>query len=136
MPLCLTVVALCSYQWGVKNLNQAYLAWLDRTKDYVGMEHFSALFDLLGSHRVGKLVDEIMYYVEKTLENRGAPYINSLLDGMPEQTKLPKFRSVRVACKMSQHAHSPSCACAAVTERRVATCSTSRRWSRSSTTPT
>lgn len=81
-----------THQWGAKALNAAYSAALKRSSGFVGLLHWTALFELVGIERMGLLVDEILSHIDKAIGTRAAPYIKTLLDGMPENTKLPSFR--------------------------------------------
>ncbi|KNC47751.1 serine/threonine protein kinase [Thecamonas trahens ATCC 50062] len=79
-----------THQFGTRTLNNAYATVFMRTKSFVGIPHFRALFDIVGIDRMGLVIAELVGHIRRQLENKAAPYITTLLDGMPEQTTLPR----------------------------------------------
>jgi cytoplasmic FMR1 interacting protein len=77
------------FLYGSKSISHAYAAWMALYSNYVGLEHFEALVEVLGQISLPLVVSEILSSMENKLSKVIAPYVAQLIDGMPASSKLP-----------------------------------------------
>lgn len=79
------------HMFGSKSLNTVFAAIHRQTDSYIGRSHFDCVARLLGYGSVSFIIDEMLKTVATAIKKTLAPYVTSLVAGMPKACKLPLY---------------------------------------------
>jgi len=78
-----------NFYYGSKPLTTVFLQLAQLTREFVGVPHLRAIIDLVGQENLLLIVTECLSNLEIKVTNVLAPYLQSLIGGMPPSSKLP-----------------------------------------------
>lgn len=80
-----------AYLWGTKPLAETYNRIYSQYSGFVGMDHFRAIFRLLGYQGIAVLLQELLKVIGEQLKGPILRYVTTLMKVMPPVCKLPLF---------------------------------------------
>eukprot|EP00052_Salpingoeca_macrocollata_P011587 m.89408 g.89408 ORF g.89408 m.89408 type:complete len:1357 (+) comp18120_c0_seq1:24-4094(+) len=81
--------AAANLLYGSKGLMNTYQLALEATKGIFTVEHAASICRLIGSQKLGALINELCQNVGLQLHAVAKPYVDSLMKGMPKEIKMP-----------------------------------------------
>eukprot|EP01137_Pigoraptor_chileana_P010276 Opistho-2@59637 len=79
------------FWYGSKYLNNVFASIGELGSGFFGFPHTAALVRLLGYGGVAFMLEELVKNFKLTLVNTLRPYVDSLMEGLPQSVKLPAF---------------------------------------------
>ncbi|KAF2356380.1 Protein of unknown function DUF1394 [Trinorchestia longiramus] len=77
--------------WGSKMLNNVYSAIYSQYSGFLGPPHMRAMVRVLGYQGIAVVMQELLEIIRSLIQGSIFQYIQTLLDVMPKQCKLPRY---------------------------------------------
>jgi cytoplasmic FMR1 interacting protein len=77
--------------YGSKQLRDALSSIASLYESFVGPLHFHAMSHLLGYQGIAMILEQLLHIVEGQVQNPLKPYVQALMQGMPQKCKMPLY---------------------------------------------